>query len=99
VEPRVGVRRDDEGGVPVPPGGGAALVFLRLDADPLAAALVVTRDGAALQLGVDRVRILGIDPRDEAVASLRDEPVLVEDAVLRPRPRRPAQRVVVLQAA
>ena len=61
--------------------------------------LVVADDDAVLQLGVDDVGVLRVDARDEAVAALRDEPVLVQDAVLRSRPRRPAERVVVLRAA
>ena len=63
--------------------GALALVLLRLDADALAGALVEADEDAVLQLGVDDVRILGIDARHEAVAALRDEPVVVDDAVLR----------------
>ena len=79
--------------------GVPPFVLLRLDADALAGPLVEADDDAVLQLGVDGVRILGIDARDEAVAALGDEPVLVQDAVLGSRARRAAERVVVLQAA
>src|SRR5439155_14513468 len=97
VQPRVEMRRDDEGGIPVPAQRRAALLLLWLNADLLAGPLVVTHDDAVLQLGVDRVGIVRIDVRDETVAAVRHEPVLIEDAVLRSRARRPAERVVVLQ--
>src|SRR5262245_63234542 len=93
------MRRDDEWRIPVPAQRRAALLFLRLNADSLAGPLVEAGDHAVLERRIDRVGILRIDARDEAVSVLRDEPVLVEDPVLRPRAGRPAERVVVLQAA
>ena len=93
------MRGNDERRVPVPARRRPALLFLRLNADAFAGALVVAHEDAVLQLGVDRVGILGIDPRDETVAALGDEPVLVQDAVLRSGARRSAERIVVLQPA
>ena len=93
------VRRDDERRVPIPAERRAVLVFLRLNADALAGTLVDACHHAVLERGVDRVRILGVDARHEAVAVLGHEPVLVQDAVLGTGPRRSAERIVVLQSA
>ena len=99
VQPRVQMRRDDERRIPVPAKRRAALLLLGLNADPLAVPLVVAHDDAVLELGVDGIGILRIHARHEAVAALRHEPVLVQDAVLRSRPRRSTERVVVLRPA
>ena len=89
----------EERRVPVPAQGRVARPGLRLDVDLLARLPVEPHEGAVLRLGVDDVGVARLDRGEEAVAPLRDEPVLVPDAVDVVGPRRPAEGGVVLRAA
>src|ERR1039457_719022 len=98
VEPRVGMRADDERSVPVPAQGRVALGLLRLDGNALAGAPVEAHHGAVLHVGVDGVGVLGVDARVESIAAVGDEAIGVsERRVLRPGVA--ADAVVVLRAA
>ena len=98
-EPRRRVGRDEERRVPVPAQGRVVRPRLRLDVDLLARLPVEPHEGAVLRLGVDDVGVPRLDGGEEAVAPLRDEPVLVQDAVDVVGPRRAAEGGVVLRAA
>src|SRR5215471_21069868 len=93
------MRTDDEGRVPVVTLRLFGLARNRRDADALARALVEARQAAVLALGVNRVRVFGINARSEAVAAVGREPIGVDNARLAARPGRAAHRVVVLRAA
>ena len=54
---------------------------------------------AMLALGIDQVRIVGIDPADEAVAAAEEQPVVVDRAGAAQRLGRASPAAVVLQAA
>src|SRR5262245_64826864 len=92
------MRTDDKGRFPVVTLGLFGLARNRRDADALASAFVEPRQAAVLALGVNRVRVFGIDARSEAVAAVGREPIGVDDARLAARLGRAAQRVVVLRA-
>src|SRR5437588_7812473 len=93
------MRADDEWRIPIP----AQRIFvagnLRLNTHPLARALVVANDVAGLQLGVNRVRIFGIDLGAKTVAALSYEPIGVHDAGRVARARWTTERIIVLRAA
>jgi len=93
------VRADDERRVPVPAEPRLPRVGLRLDVDGLPRSPVEAHQRAVLRLRVDDVRIIRVDDGLEAVPTGRDEPIGVDDAVDRPRPRRPSDREVVLRPA
>src|SRR5262249_54834312 len=99
IEPLAVVRTDDERRVPVVTLRLFGLPRNRRDADALSRAFVETRQAAVLALGVNRVRVFRIDPRDEAVAPLGLEPVRVDYARLAARLGRAADRIIVLRAA
>ncbi len=93
------VRRHQDRRVPVPAQRRFAARRQRADRLALVADLVDARDVAVLRLGVDDARVRRIDLRFEAVAAVDLEPLIVGDAGAAARGRRPAPRVVVLQAA
>jgi hypothetical protein len=99
VQPLRVVRAEHQRAVPVPPRRRLALAGHRLNLHPLAGLAVVPADHAVLQHPVYGVRVGRIDLAVEPVAALDHEPVLVHDPVLRPRPRRAAEREVVLRTA
>src|SRR5262245_25708487 len=99
VEPLAVVWADDEGRVPVVTLRLFGLARDRRNAHSLAGASVEAHQAAVLALGVDGVRVFGIDARNEAVAAVGLEPVGVDYARLAARFGRAAYRVVVLRAA
>ena len=92
------MRADDERRVPVPAQRRIALRRFRHDVDALAGAFVESHDAGVLTGGVDRVGILRVDTRIEAVAAVGDETIGVgQHRVLGARGA--ADAVVVLRAA
>jgi ABC-type transporter Mla MlaB component len=79
--------------------GGRALRRLRTEVLRLSVAQVHALDGAGLRLGVDDLRIRGVEHAVEAVAAPERDPVRVHDPVLRARAARAHPVLVVLQAA
>src|SRR5882724_10805866 len=93
------MRTDDKRRVPIPAQRIFVAAGLRLNTHALAGAFVVAHDVAALQLGINRVWIFGIDLSAKTVATLCYEPVGVDDAGGVAGARWPAERVIVLRAA
>src|SRR5215510_16036232 len=80
IDPLAVVRADDERRVPVVTLRLFGLAWDRSNAHSLAGASVKAHQAAVLALGVDGVRVFGIDARDEAVAAVGLEPVGVDYA-------------------
>src|SRR5215510_12765102 len=85
IEPLAVVRADDERRVPVVALRLFGLARDRRDAHSLASAFVESHQSAVLALGIDGVRVFGIDARDEAVAAVGLEPIGVDYARLAAR--------------
>src|SRR5262245_55118189 len=92
IEPLAVVWPEDERRVPVVPLRLFGLARDRRNAHSLAGASVEAHQAAVLALGVDGVRVFGIDARDEAVAAVGLEPVGVDYARLAARFGRAAYR-------
>src|SRR5438045_2719994 len=93
------MRADDKRRVPIPAQRIFVAADLRLNAHALASALVVANDVAGLKLGVNRVRIFGIDLGAKTVATLRHKPIGVNDAGGVAGARWTTEGVIVLRAA
>src|SRR5262249_47415807 len=68
------------------------------DETALAGAQIAPAHRAALALGIDPIRIVGIDAADKAIATVDVDPILVDDSAAR-RQHGPTPGAVVLQAA
>src|SRR2546430_1231618 len=93
------MRADDERRVPIPAQRIFVAANLRLNAHALAGALVVPNDGAGPKLGVNDVRVFGIDLGAKPVATLRHKPIGVNDAGRVAGAGWPTEGVIVLRAA
>ena len=93
------VRTDQYRRVPVPAFHRFAFLRLRLDIDSFPDTTIESVQNTLLRLGVDDIGIGGIRGRLMAVATERDEPVGVGDAVHVQRPGRATLAAVVLSTA
>src|SRR2546423_7885012 len=93
------MRTDNKRRVPIPAQRIFVAADLGLNAHALARALVVAHDVAALQLGINRVRIFRIDLSAKTVATLSYEPIGVHDAGGIAGARWTPECVIVLGAA
>ncbi len=99
VQPLAIVRADDQRAVPVPLQRVFARRLARLNVDNLAAPPIVAHQSAVLPLAIDNVGVFRINRRLKAVAPHRAEPFFIGDPRRALRPRRAAERVVVLRPA
>ncbi len=98
IDPRVAMRRDDDRRVPVPARRIFATQLTRPNRHRLAGPVVIAHHATVLTLGIDRLGILRVDPRDETVATVGDKPIRTEHAMATTGCARTAEGGVVLGA-